>query len=226
MDMSFAVTAQDAAVQSRIVDAAGGNFLEISFNEYREHQLKQHCEWDEDQKARATLDSTELTHDDRRGIIEHWLRYNYRTLMGYTAQQSAAMTDAIMAFYDASDHSVPTNVEQIIFAFHELESRLKPIAPKTKTGKERDVTSLTSKALWLFYPQTVPIFDGNARRAVEVLRRLLRIGSPEDAEPYVAFLKVWFEIYERLSLDGLDLPCSRVRAVDRWLWYLGEDSFR
>ena len=49
------------------------------------------------------------------------------------------------------------------------------IPPSRKTGRLRDVTSLTSKALWCCYPQDVPMFDDYAVRALQVISRLFRI---------------------------------------------------
>jgi hypothetical protein len=80
-----------------------------------------------------------------------------------------------------------TNVAGQILAF---------AAPRRKNGGERDVTSLTSKALWCCFPEDVPIFDNNAVSALRFLSRLYRWTPGANQSEYARFVNLWFLAYD------------------------------
>jgi hypothetical protein len=97
------------------------------------------------------------------------------------------------------------------------------------TGKKREVTSLTSKALWCCYPHDIPILDDYAERALQVISRILRLAPATEKPRYSAFVDVWFQVYDEIKLvidkPELNKYKYKVRVLDKLLWYLGQHSF-
>jgi hypothetical protein len=119
----------------------------------------------------------------------------------------------------------------LVISEHErLRERIRHVAPHSlKTGKPREVTSLTSKALLCCYPYDVPIFDSYALRALQVISRLSRMTTGENQSEYACFVDAWFQVYDEvepvIELAGLDGYPYKVRVLDRLLWYLGQPNF-
>jgi len=97
--------------------------------------------------------------------------------------------------------------------------------------KGRRLTSLVSKMLWLRYPKTVPIFDRNAERALQVLckldKRIPLLGS--HPIEYEAFVRVWDAYFNRnieqiLAANSNGYPYP-IRIFDIILWKLGSPSY-
>jgi hypothetical protein len=118
---------------------------------------------------------------------------------------------------------------RIVTEFDKLADCINRDAPRNKTGEERDITSLTSKALWCCYPNDVPIFDRNAARALGVISRVCRLAPTGNQSRYASFLDVWLQVFRQVEsiiqpADLSDCP-YRIRVLDRILWYLGQDGF-
>ena len=97
-------------------------------------------------------------------------------------------------------------------------------------NSQRAFTSLTSKALWLCYPDKIPMFDSYARCALWVLAKLeIGIAAPPSEDDYYQFVSVWLQFYTRYldaisSLDTDGYP-YRVRVFDNILWMIGKDQY-
>ncbi len=118
----------------------------------------------------------------------------------------------------------------IMFEFDKLWRVIQPIAPRgPKTGKLREVVSLTSKALWCCYPNDIPIFDDYTLRALQVICRLCSIFPAPGQSEYGTFSDAWLQIYRKLEpiIEREDLQAFpfKVRVMDGMLWYLGQPSF-
>ena len=89
-----------------------------------------------------------------------------------------------------------------------------------------------SKALWLCYPNAVPIFDGYARDALYTISKLENGVSvlPEKRPEYEQFVHIWKQLYSKYqaTIEDLDMGAYayRVRVFDRILWLIGRPSYR
>lgn len=167
---------------------------------------------------------------DRAAAVTGWLGTKYRAFMGFTAQSRSDVARQIIKF---ADNRLVTSLEhdrdEIIAKFNDLEKAVAEAAPRTNAGKQRDVTSLTSKALWCCYPEDIPIFDRNAARALSVLSRLYHWAPRPNQGGYPAFVDVWLRAYEDIepAIDeaGLSNCARKVRILDGVLWYLGQGGY-
>ena len=169
----------------------------------------------------------DLTH--RKKSLVDWLN-RYKVLMGVATDTRASIAGQIIAFADErEDKSLHRDKNRIVSEFDKLKDRIDKAAPRNKTGKGRAVTSLTSKALWCCYPNDVPIFDRNAVSALGVISRVCHLAPGRNQSEYASFVDVWFRVYNEVESvigpeDMSDCP-YKVRALDRLLWYLGQDGF-
>ena len=109
----------------------------------------------------------------RASVITRWLGTRYRAFMGFATQSRSDVARRIIEFADARQAtSLHHDRGEIIAMFSQLAKAIGEAAPRTRASKERDVTSLTSKALWCCYPEDVPIYDRKAASALAVLSRL------------------------------------------------------
>lgn len=166
---------------------------------------------------------------DRATAVIRWLGTRYKAFMGFTKQSRYEVARRIVKFADTRQvTSLQHDRDEIIAKFEDLARKISEPAPRTKSGEERDVTSLTSKALWCCYPEDVPIFDRNAASALAVLSRLYH-WPRSYRKGYAAFVDVWLRAYEEIepAIDEAGLPkCTRkVRVVDGVLWYLGQVGY-
>jgi hypothetical protein len=98
-------------------------------------------------------------------------------------------------------------------------------------GRKRNFVSLASKALWLRYPDVVPLYDRFAQDALWILSKLesdLPL-VPEGTTRYGAFALIWQTLYDRYAvsvaaIDNKGYP-YRVRIFDRILWLIGEPTY-
>jgi hypothetical protein len=191
----------------------------------------EYLDMDETAKDVAVLDAIKQSNRDlssRNKAVVDWLHY-YKVFMGFSGEERIRVGDQILGFADERQGtSLGLDRQLILSEFKKLEERIKKVAPRTKAGAVRDVTSLTSKGLWCCYPDDVPIFDRNAVAALGVISRILRIASGPASE-YERFLDVWIRVYREVEpvIKGADLSdCpQKVRVLDRMLWYLGETGF-
>ena len=98
-------------------------------------------------------------------------------------------------------------------------------------GESREFTSLASKGLWFCYPESVPIFDRFAQRALWVISTLEKdiTPLPESESEYKKFIHFWKALYERYAtiINSLDIGSYPycVRIFDKILWLIGEPRY-
>jgi hypothetical protein len=94
---------------------------------------------------------------------------------------------------------------------------------------ERSFVSLASKALWLCWPEHVPIFDAYAQRSLWFLSKIGAIPINSNWRPCHQFAAAWVAVYDKCkaALDELEIPpsCYRVRVFDTLLWKLGKPDY-
>jgi len=183
-----------------------------------------------DESAIEAINGRSRNHSDRESDLLDWLKH-YKVLRYFPVDKSREIANQIIEYADGSRPAprLPDK-SSIITEYERLERRIIQAAPLCpKSGKPRDVTSLTAKALWCCYPHDIPIFDSHAERSLHVMSRLLRMAPEPTQSKYAAFLDVWLQVYdevrpviEKADLDGYPY---KVRVLDRLLWYLGKPSF-
>jgi hypothetical protein len=113
--------------------------------------------------------------------------------------------------------------------FNDLHKRCTSGVRRNKDATARNLTSLTSKALWCCYPEEIPIFDSYAQRALWTLSRLMGIPQPADAGAYSRFVSVWLPLYRCIERTLDDARLSnypyKVRVFDRILWIIGQPGY-
>lgn len=166
----------------------------------------------------------------REDQVKAWLGY-YKVILFFPPDRSRAIAHEILEFADEPrPESLNQCPAQIVRQYQRLRSGIQPLAPPApRTNRQRQVTSLTSKALWLCYPHDVPIFDDYALRALLVISRACRIYPKPDQEHYASFVDVWLQFYDRIRsvIDHSDLHGYpyKMRVLDGFLWYLGRPEF-
>jgi hypothetical protein len=90
---------------------------------------------------------------------------------------------------------------------------------------------LASKALWLCYPGSVPLYDSYAQRALWVICKLEKEipTLPENEPEYRKFVHVWKAVYDRYAgaINSIEIGTYpyRVRIFDKILWLIGEPRY-
>ena len=181
-----------------------------------------------DNKIKAALTTTQMSHSERTSTVREWLR-TYSVLQGLTDEARSNVAAAIVDYADsARPKHLSTDPERIFEQFEQLHSMCSKAIPLTKKGKPRTLTSLASKALWCCYPDVVPIYDSQAVSALSVLSRLMEIDEPDDGKPlYRRYVEVWFACYSRVTIPDAELGGfpHKVRVFDKVLWQLGRGGF-
>lgn len=179
-----------------------------------------------DDKVLRAIQQRDRNPLDRSTALVAWLNHD-KVLMSFTIADRTRAAEQILTFADErSSDNLPLELNSILTEFRKLEERIRSVAPRTKAGEVREVTSLTSKALWCCYPLEVPIYDRNAVAALGVICRLFNIVPTHIESKYAEFLDRWLQIYCEVesAIDLADLTECRqkVRVFDRILWHLGQ----
>ncbi|MFY9853624.1 MAG: hypothetical protein WAK26_07085 [Terracidiphilus sp.] len=171
--------------------------------------------------------------ETRESEVFKWLR-SYSVFRGLEDADASAVVSEILKFADDSNLGViPTSKEEIIGLFNDLHERCRSKVHRNKDGTLRDLTSLTSKALWCCYPEAIPLFDSRAGRGLCVLSHLMNSDRPprKNDSRYEPFLTVWLELYRRVeptideNRDRLGRIRHKVRVFDAILWMIGGPDF-
>jgi hypothetical protein len=184
----------------------------------------------------AMTDQFGVSIEDRYKAVNRWL-FDYK-VHRVKVLQAGILSKTIIAFADAKPKRldpdpISGNYRALIEQFVALYAKLSSAVEKRKDGTLRDVTSLTSKVLWSCYPTSVPIFDSQACRALQVISVLLGIEKTDQrilestARRYLSFVADWFHIYR---ISGLNIRNDidneyKVRVLDIILWRLGADRY-
>ncbi len=163
---------------------------------------------------------------NRGEALRNWFQ-TYQVYQGIVGQQRVAIASAVLQW---ADHRDPrrnlTTVDALVAAHAELME-----VCTEANGAQRDFTSLASKALWLCYPDSVPIFDSFTQRALWVTSKLEGDIAPlPEGEPqYRKFVHIWKALYHRYetTLNEIDMGTYpfRVRIFDKILWLIGEPRY-
>lgn len=164
---------------------------------------------------------------DRIEAVRSWLQ-SYQVFMGIDGPRRPAIAEAILVWADAQDGARDlSTVDSLDQAHRELVA-----VCVVANGEPRDFTSLASKALWLCYPESVPLFDSFAQRALWVICKMDDGITPlcGNESSYRKFLHVWMALYERYSdsIEAVDMGNYpyRVRLFDRILWIIGTPDYK
>ena len=116
---------------------------------------------------------------------------------------------------------------QVKNEFTRLESFFRTRLPSLQT---RRIDSLTSKALWCCYPDSVPILDNFAERALQTLSRMQWISVWKRRKVATSTLSdAWFALSngmtDVLAKVAVENGTSPARVLDNFLWWLGQDGF-
>ncbi|HMH15679.1 MAG TPA: hypothetical protein VK578_21445 [Edaphobacter sp.] len=172
----------------------------------------------------------DLERTAREEQVRAWLGY-YKVILFFPPDRSRTIAHEIIEF---ADELRPASLDQlhakIIREYNRLRARIQPLAPLAPRSKrQREAISLTSKALWLCYPNDVPIFDDYALRAIQVISRICRICPMPGQGLYESFVDVWLQIYDRIRpvIEKSDLHGYQyqMRVLDGFLWHLGKPDF-
>ncbi len=165
--------------------------------------------------------------ESRVTVLTGWLR-SYSVLRTFEAAKCKQIARTILDYADGTNARRITNNFQIVEQFQRPETAIRKNSELTsRSGQPRSIVSLTSKALWCCYPDDVPILDSCAERSLRVLARLLQIEIQPSEPRYEQFVDAWFQAYRRVE-GSIVLRASypyKVRYFDRFLWWLGQDSF-
>jgi hypothetical protein len=165
---------------------------------------------------------------DRSEVIKKWLE-SYSVFQGLRQSQRVAITDSLIAFFDSNPQ---LDSRDLLFErFQRLSISLRENADLlTKNGRSRKIDSLTSKALWLCYPSEVPILDLFAENALRVIARLHGLSIQPRESRYERFTALWFAVYDtvkpQITRFADNNSVYAVRVFDRYLWWLGQDSYQ
>ena len=187
-----------------------------------------------DELALTAIIETGMDRAKREKSLLKWLN-DYRVLRSFPREKSQEIASQIIEFAD-EPRQARLPKDSLIPEYARLRERIRQVAPRSpKTGKLREVTSLTSKALWCCYPYDVPIFDNYALRALQVISRLCHMAtsqgnnSDDESKEYARFVDVWLQVYDEvkpvIDVASLDGYAYKVRVLDRLLWYLGQTNF-
>jgi len=183
-----------------------------------------------DEAVIQAIGKQNMDHTDREDHILRWLN-KYRVLLFFPPEKSREIAGQIIEFADErSQAPLNQNKDLILKEYERLRGRISRVAPLSpKSGKPREIISLTSKALWCCYPHEIPIFDAYAERALQVISRLSRMMPSQSQPEYACFIDVWFQVYQEvkpvIDQSNLNGYPYKIRVLDRLLWHLGQPSF-
>lgn len=200
--------------------------MEGVIQHYGSLAVANYTRWDKaiDENALEAIDKSDLA--DRREIIRSWLE-RLSGFQGFSAAQRNAAATAILEWADARR---PYRRLDKITALSDAHGSMMQ-ACSDALDNPRDLTSLASKALWLCYPEDVPIFDSIAHRALCVISKLEGDMPPVNdghGSRYGNFIHPWTTLYDRYSaaLRSVDMESCKhpVRIFDGILLCIGANT--
>lgn len=208
----------------------------INLNEIIEHfldeavlQQKSECE-EQDKIAIEAINNREIAYDDRKNKLSRWLK-DYGVFQGLNKNDRVNVVKNLIKYADNSDLNKDIYEKEIIDEFLYIKKLLNTSVRLKKDGTHRNLTSLSSKSLWLCYPSSVPMFDSFAQRALWIISRLDRNGASyprtNSASTYIDFCSIWFYIYRTVEFDKISIDAYpyKVRVFDKILWIIGQPDY-
>jgi hypothetical protein len=132
---------------------------------------------------------------DRVAAIRNWLRL-YEVFQGIDNHKRTAIAECVLPWADSQTEEDNTETIGALVETHKMLMDKCCLA----FGTDRDFTSLASKAMWLRYPHSVPLFDSFAQRALWVISKFERdiAPSPQEKSEYCKFALAWKTLYDRI----------------------------
>lgn len=170
-------------------------------------------EQDSDCQAIASLEKQDVAG------VNQWLR-KYGVFQGIKGNDRQSVTEVCLSF--RPDYSLrmgkvidPSRAKSMI---ESLERHI-----NQNLNMSRKWTSLSSKFLWLHFPENMPIYDSYARSALSLLCRMSENVQPKEERCYFEEWYRFFEIWNKVENDAppttLKYP---MRIYDQFLWGLGK----
>jgi hypothetical protein len=200
--------------------------LEAVIRHFGKEALRLQLEESEKGDSKTLLALEDKAVPNRGEAVRSWLQ-SYEVFQGIDGPKRPAIAAAIVDWADARDVKLDLTTTD---ALEQVHRELVGVCVSAN-GESRDFTSLASKALWLCYPDSVPIFDRFAQRALWVISKLEKDIAPllESETEYKKFIHIWKALYERYAstINGLDIGSYpyRVRIFDKILWLIGEPRY-
>ena len=163
---------------------------------------------------------------NRVEVLRSWF-YNYQVFQGIPSESRSAVASAVLEWADTRDLQAKLTT---VGAVEQAHTGLMTVCSNAD-GRNRDFTSLASKALWLCYPYDVPMFDSFAQRALWVIAKLETRGGDAivDGPEYRRFLHIWKALYDRYAVVLSEIETHgypyRVRIFDKILWMIGTRDY-
>jgi hypothetical protein len=170
---------------------------------------------------------------NRQNVLKQWL-HSYGVFQGLEDSERSRVVTKVLEFADGDGCNTGLRLSHdlLIAKFDTLHKECRAIVRTKRDGSQRDLTSLTSKALWCCYPNAVPLYDSFTQHSVWLISRLANIEPPRTTPPwdrYQLFAAMWFKMYDRVLpiIEEADLQGYpyRVRIFDRILWIAGEPNY-
>lgn len=181
----------------------------------------------QDELVRAAITDNAMPLEERADHVRTWLR-DYQVLQGFTIDDRLGVSNAILRYaQNYQGRPLGKDAVTIEAEFNTLYALCADAVHLNRDGRQRNVTSLASKALWACHPNSVPMFDELAANTLGVLTRLEQLELPQNSTTYGRFLGAWFAFYERTNIQGRDLngyPYP-IRVFDKILWIVGQEIF-
>jgi hypothetical protein len=164
--------------------------------------------------------------ENRVVSLRKWIEY-YKVFQGLSGEERNSITQAVLSWIDSREQDSRLRDLNSLLSAHTALAN----ACAAPLGKMRNFTSLASKALWLRYPNEVPLYDRYAQQALCMLAKITpdlpRVSKSADS--YEAFALVWRALYDRHASDIAAIPHKgypySVRIFDRILWILGATKY-
>jgi len=200
-----------------------GDFIQNEFQKFNRDNSQ-------DEATLRAVGTANMERADREQQVRKWLN-GMRVIRFFPSETDGKIVRQILKYANGPPPSGPLRSKAAIVSEYErLKQRIQAIVGHSqKSGKPRDVTSVTSKALWCCYPDDVPIFDADAHGALRVIARLCQIVLEPNLSPYGLFVDVWLQLYEKVKpvIDQADLKGYpyKIRVLDKLLWHLRSPGF-
>ena len=173
------------------------------------------------------------TTTNRQEVLKRWLQ-SYGVFQGLGGSERLAVVTTVLKIADENGCNTDLRLspDELFAKFDALHKECCKLARAKKDGSQRDLTSLTSKALWCCYPNAVPLYDRFTQNSVWLISRLANIEPQRNSPPrdkYRPFAAMWFEMYDKVLpiIEEADLQGYpyRVRIFDKILWIAGAPNY-
>jgi hypothetical protein len=176
------------------------------------------------------------TKTNRQDVLKRWLQ-SYGVFQGLEGSERLSVVRKVLEIADENGCNADLRFshesrDELFTKFDALHKECCNLVSANNDGSQRDLTSLTSKALWCCYPNAVPLYDRFTQHSVWLISRLANIEPPRNSPPrdrYRPFAAMWFEMYDKVLpiIKEADLQGYpyRVRIFDKILWIAGEPNY-